>query len=522
MSTSWKLTSVSPVPIERITEPSDPAEDNALIESLRRNPGVVLATTSGAQALGSDDALAFANARAGSAEVPRDPGGYFRRLAFEVDGVKSLPVAVAEQADRVKAEPFDETTWIDYRGPPGAIERVSFSEVADEKKKVPDGFFRDKIVLVGPTSKSLQDLHPTSTSGEQEMSGVEVLANGVFTVRAERRLQSAPGWLSPFLILMLGFASPAASLRASPLRALALAVVLAFLFLVIAQLAFNAGLVIPVVYPLIALGVSGIATLGVHYVTEAFERERVRDLFSRFVPDDVVTELLAQTEDGELRLGGKRVECTVLFSDLRGFTSFSEAAGPEQVIEVLNHYLGEMSEAILDAGGTLTAYLGDGIMAVFGAPLAQDDHADRALQAAREMLRRVEDFNRWMVGQGFGDGFKMGIGLNSGPVMVGNVGSQRRVEYTAIGDAVNTAARLEGMTKGTPHQVYVAESTRSRLSKTQYDLELVGSSRCAAARAECARGRWWRDRPPGSPTRFSCNAGRAENRGRPRSVHRIG
>ena len=119
----------------------------------------------------------------------------------------------------------------------------------------------------------------------------------------------------------------------------------------------------------------------------------------------------------------------------------------------------------MDHGGTLVAYMGDGIMAVFGAPIEQPDHADRALAAAREMLSvRLERFNAWIREQGLGEGFRMGIGLNSGIVMSGQVGSERRIEYTAVGDTTNTAARLEGMTKGTPHQIFIADSTRALLS----------------------------------------------------------
>jgi adenylate cyclase len=118
--------------------------------------------------------------------------------------------------------------------------------------------------------------------------------------------------------------------------------------------------------------------------------------------------------------------------------------------------------------------MGDGIMAVFGAPLAQDDHADRALAASRDMLDRLEGFNAWLREEGLHEGFKMGIGLNSGQVMSGHVGSERRLEYTALGDTTNTAARLEGMTKGTPHQLYVADSTRSYLRQPADDLVEVG------------------------------------------------
>jgi adenylate/guanylate cyclase family protein len=133
-----------------------------------------------------------------------------------------------------------------------------------------------------------------------------------------------------------------------------------------------------------------------------------------------------------------------------------------------------MSEAILDHGGTLVAYMGDGIMAVFGAPLQQDDHADRALAASRDMLAKLEGFNSWLRDEELHDGFKMGIGLNTGPVMSGNVGSERRLEYTALGDTTNTAARLEGMTKGTPYQLYVADSTREALRTAVDDLVEVG------------------------------------------------
>jgi adenylate cyclase len=164
-----------------------------------------------------------------------------------------------------------------------------------------------------------------------------------------------------------------------------------------------------------------------------------------------------------------------MFSDLRGFTSFAESLPVTRVIEVLNKYLGEMSEAILDHGGTLVAYMGDGIMAVFGAPIESNDHADRALAAAREMLgKRLDVFNQYLRDEGLHEtGFRMGLGLNSGPVMSGNVGSERRLEYTAIGDTTNTAARLEGMTKGTAHMLFVAESVRDMLQVPDPELFFV-------------------------------------------------
>ena len=203
------------------------------------------------------------------------------------------------------------------------------------------------------------------------------------------------------------------------------------------------------------------------------ERERVRGIFSRFVPEHVVDEVLTRTDD-DLRLGGVTLDGTVMFADLRDFTSFAESLPADTVIEVLNRYVSEMSDAILDNGGTLVAYMGDGIMAVFGAPIEMAGHADCGLAAAREMLySRLPGFNGWLRENGLGDGFRMGIGISSGPIMSGTVGSERRLEYTTVGDTTNTASRLEAMTKNTPYSIFIADSTRGSLRRPADDLVFV-------------------------------------------------
>lgn len=203
------------------------------------------------------------------------------------------------------------------------------------------------------------------------------------------------------------------------------------------------------------------------------EQRRVRDRFARFVPEPVVDEVLSDL-DANLRLGGERRFVTVMFSDLRGFTTWAETRPPDLVIEVLNRHLGAMSDVILDHGGTLVSYLGDGIMAVFGAPLDQSDHADSAARAARAMVTALAGFNEWLSGRSIGGPFRMGIGLNSGPVMSGTVGSERRLEYTAVGDTTNTASRLEQLTKELGHSILLAGSTRELLPDNAYDLLPVG------------------------------------------------
>ncbi len=359
-----------------------------------------------------------------------------------------------------------ELQWIDYAGSPGTVTAYSYSRVLNGA--VPPSVFKDKVVVIGATAPSLQDIHATPTGAV--MSGPEIQANAIATALAGFPMRSlSMGW-NIVLIFALGLLVPLVSLRAGPLVAVAVGIVGYGLFSLGTQLAFENGRVSSYVYPTAALVMATVGSVGAHYSLAAFERERVRDVFSRFVPEQVVDQVLAHA-DADLRLQGKELVTTVMFSDLRGFTSSAEDMPAENVITVLNYYLHEMSEAILDHGGTLVCYMGDGIYAIWGAPLEQEDHADRALAASHEMLlERLPKFNAWMREQGYGEGYFMGIGLNSGPVMTGNVGHERRMDYTAVGDVVNTASRIEGMTKGTPYSVLIAESTIEMMSERPPDL----------------------------------------------------
>jgi len=452
----------------QFTEPTVPREDSALIRAVERADGVVLSTTEvnergESKVFGGEEVVERIGARAASTVVQSDPGGVLRRFPVSFDGLTGFPVAAVEADTGVPVDLGDgggQFPWIDYRGPPGTFESYSFSKVL--RGKVPDAF-RGKVVVVGATAPSLQDFTATPVGEGHEMSGAEVLANAIWTVENDFPLKSVPGIVNIALIVLFGLIAPAAQLRLRPVRAFAAAVALGLAFLVCAQLAFGAGWIVSVAYPLVALIVSAVGSLAVSALITAYERQWVRDTFARFVPESVVDDVLEHADES-LRLAGVRREGTVLFSDLRGFTSFAETLPPDQVIEVLNHYLSEMSDAIMDHGGTLVSYMGDGIMAVFGAPIEQHDHADRAVAAAEEMVSaRLERFNEWIRSAGFSEGFQMGVGINSGSVMSGQVGSERRIEYTAVGDTTNTAARLEGMTKGTTHEVFIADSTRAEM-----------------------------------------------------------
>jgi adenylate cyclase len=461
----------------QFTQRTDEADDQALAEAIEQAHGkIALATTDVARngetkILGGNAVVRELGAVPASAVLTVDSDGTVRRFPHDLHGLDSLAVAtnyLATGHEIPRARFEDGNLPIAFAGPPETIKSISFSKVLTGQYS--PGQFAGKIVIVGASASVLQDVHATATSASSQMPGPEIWANAISTLLRGIPLSQSPAWFDVLLIVLMGSLAPVASLRLRPSRALAGAAV----FAVAVQLAFDAGHIVSLVYPLLALAISTLAMLAVLYMTETMERERVHDLFARFVPSDVVEEVVARTDDN-LRLGAVRRECTVLFSDLRGFTGFSEKLPAERVIEVVNYYLNEMTEAILGAGGTLISYMGDGIMAVFGAPLEQPDHADRGVAAAVEMVGpRLARFNAWLAEQGHDHRFAMGVGLNSGLVMAGNIGAEDRVEYTALGDTTNTASRLEGMTKGSGHMLFIADATRERLRGPRADLELVG------------------------------------------------
>ena len=471
----------------QFTEPSgNPDSDKALRQAIRAAaPRVVLATTEveedgRTQILGGNAVVRRLGATPSFSAYRASSDGRIRRVMYEERSLEGFDTAAARLAlGRAIPEPPESHGWLDFFGPPFLVRAISFRDVArgDFPRSAVDG----KVIVVGSTASVDQDRHATPTTEDLLMPGPEIHANGIATALDGFPLHDVPGWLDALLVVALAVCVPLAALRLRVGIALAIGFAAVAVLLVGAQLAFENDAIVTVTYPLVAAGLALIATGTIHALTVAFERAKTREAFARFVPEAVVDEVL-RNADGA-RLGGVQRESTVMFSDLRGFTSFSETLEPAQVIDALNRYLTEMSEAILDHGGTLVAYMGDGIMAVFGAPLQQDDHADRALAAARDMLVRLEGFNDWLRKQELHDGFKMGIGLNTGRVMSGHVGSERRLEYTALGDTTNTAARLEGMTKGTPHQLFVADSTRAALIRPADDLVEVGEFEVRGRRA---------------------------------------
>ena len=443
---------------------TQPREDRALLAAVERARPMLLATHAAAPPLRVPAGVTDPDrlgAILGSVVLLNDSDGKIRRIPYRSGGIRSFSVLAAESLARRRVDPSDFPAWIDYRGGARTFASYSFAAVLDGR--VPPSAFRGKLVIVGSGDPIEKDFFPTPVD-DLPVSGAEIHANSVVTILDGLPLDDAPAAVDWALIALLALAVPLASLRLSPLRALAVAVAALALFLVAAQLLFAAGTIVEVVPPVLALGLATTGALATGFLTETRERLLMRRVFSRFVPESVIEDVM-QRADADLRLGGTTLDATVLFCDLRGFTTFAESHSGSEVIEALNEYLSGMSDAVLAHGGTVVSYMGDGMMAVFGAPIEQADHAERAVAAAREMLeRRLPAFNAWFRERGLGDGFAMGIGVASGAVQSGNVGSQRRIEYAAVGDTTNVAARLEAKTKDAGWMLLIADETRERLA----------------------------------------------------------
>ncbi|TAK14148.1 MAG: adenylate/guanylate cyclase domain-containing protein [Anaerolineae bacterium] len=310
----------------------------------------------------------------------------------------------------------------------------------------PPETFAGKIVLIGATSETLQDLYPTPFSATNLTPGVEIVANAVGTILSGNYLVLAPPWTTLLLIVFMALASWFITRIPNPTVAIAGVLGGILIYFVARHIIFlQTGWGFNIVMPSAMLFLGVVLPTLEQAVTQEVEKRRVRGLFSRFISPEMVNQIL-ETQD--LSSLNKRTELTILFSDIRSFTTISERLTPEEVVALLNPYLHVMSEVIHRNGGTVDKYEGDAIVAFFGEPIHYPDHAKRAARAALEMryeLKKLTD--GWRAEGRFNQTFEMGVGLNTGEVFVGLLGSEQRVNYTIIGDAANLAARLQDQTK---------------------------------------------------------------------------
>ncbi len=409
---------------------------------------------------------------AGNSRFLPDSDSIYRRipLAFGLEGLAlpALPFALAEDADgdRDLADiPSDGSgkMVIRYYGPTGTYQSYSLAAIINsfaqmEEGRVPQVLpesFKDKIILVGASAPGLLDLRPTPFSAV--CPGVEIQATVIDNLLKGDFIHFPSPIVVILLIAFLAlFVGMVTSLMTKVWKIIVVSILFFALPAVLSVISFLNGFWLDFVGPEFAVLLSFITANILNYGFEGRERRFIKNVFRHYLSPEVIERIIE--DPSLLRLGGERRNITSFFSDLAGFTSISEALSPEDLVRLLNAYLSEMTEIILDSGGTLDKYEGDAIIAFWNAPLDHDDHATRACLAALRCQQRLDELRPDFQDQ-FGHSLHMRIGVNSGPAVVGNMGSHRRFDYTAMGDTINLAARLEGAGKQYRVSILIGENT---------------------------------------------------------------
>jgi adenylate cyclase len=399
--------------------------------------------------------------RSGVINFLEDPDGVGRRywVAMSAYGwrLPSLPTRVARALGF--PVPDVESIVLNWRGSKGAFSRISFADLYDDfgrkkRTRAPDEL-KDKVVVVGVTAAALGDLRVTPISSTYP--GVDILATAIDNLKNQRsmRLTADPARVALAAVLLtLVFA--AFRLRRNAVgTGVALAAVSAAL-LGAQYAALSARLLLPVATPLLFAWALYLFGAMLAYLREKRTREQAVRLFSRFLNPDVVRQIVDQGETIE-SLSGRTRQISILFSDIRGFTTLSETRPPQEIVALLNRYFSKQVGVVFRHGGTLDKFIGDCIMAFWGAPLEDPRHAEHAVAAALEMEQVLLVFKKEL-GEAGGD-FDVGIGIHTGSAVVGFIGAEQKLDYTAIGDSVNLASRIEGLTKDAHSRILVSRET---------------------------------------------------------------
>ncbi|MFA5757584.1 MAG: adenylate/guanylate cyclase domain-containing protein, partial [Smithellaceae bacterium] len=341
--------------------------------------------------------------------------------------------------------PTDESgqLLINYMGPPQTFPHYSISDIL--AGRLPKDTFRGKIVLVGATAVGIYDLRVTPFSAT--FPGVEIHANVIDNILHRNFLihSSVTRFIDVCSIVLFGLILGLLIPRLRPITGMIAAfLMLAAFALINFFIFFSFNTWLNLVYPLITMATIYLGITIYHYFKEEREKKKIRGAFQYYLTSSVINEMLKDPD--KLKLGGDKKDLTVLFSDIRGFTTISEKMTPEELVALLNEYLTTMTNQVFHYDGLLDKYMGDAIMAVFGAPLDQPDHALRACRTSLAMMKELHKLQEKWKAEGR-PAFDIGVGLNSGDMVVGNMGSEMRFDYTVMGDMVNLGSRLEGINK---------------------------------------------------------------------------
>jgi adenylate cyclase len=462
-------------------EPSSPAADEALAASL--GPDVVLAgdetfieTEHAAQHVRVEPMaeLTAAGARTGIASIAPDGDGILRRVPGYADGFAAMLAQAAGRDAPVPANALLQTF-----GPSRTYPTVSYYQALDPDNFLPENYFRDRVVMVGlslqnaPTlSQGGADVHatPFTIRTGRLVAGVEIQAT-VFDNLASRLFVGRATSLTAMLSIALGaLAGMILVWRQTGWRTLAGFVIAAGALLAGSYVLLRFGRVfVPPLAPVLAMGLVAGAQSARDFAAERRMRQGITRAFSQYLSPALV-ERLAR-DPSQLRLGGEVRALTILFCDIRGFTTIAEGmkGDPERLTMLINRLLTPLSEVVMAHGGTIDKYIGDCLMAFWNAPLDDPDHATHAVEAALGMMQALDKLNGELRAEAEARGeppiaLRIGIGINTGHCVVGNVGSERRFDYSALGDAVNLASRLEGASKDLGVPLVIGQATAEQVA----------------------------------------------------------
>ena len=428
-------------------------QDAALGEAMRQGNVIIAREYDFTRQTELLPAKGFENIPTGVVNIYTDPDGTSRSLPITLKGQPSLAYATAKKYLGSEPRVPEQKLLVNFAGPPGTYKTYSASDVINGK--INPAEFKDAIVMIGASAPDLHDDYIVPTSEGIRMPGVEIHAHAIQTILTRQFLKDQTFITLAICILLT---SLLAGILFSVLRiwpSAALLLVFAIAYFAAAIHYFKQGTILNLVYPPITIIATSLTTVGYLAASEARHKRRILGIFGRYVSKDVVKHLLKSEKS--IELGGQEREVTAMFADIRGFTTISEKMKPQHVIKVLNHYFGDMTDLIFKHDGTLDKFIGDCLFAIWGSPVEDKDHAYKAVECAIEIQKKLKSKHK---AAGIPP-IKLGIGICSGPAVIGNMGSLQRQEFTAIGDTINTASRLSGITVG--GQIIITESTYQKI-----------------------------------------------------------
>ena len=347
----------------------------------------------------------------------------------------------------------DKRMLINFFSEPGGYTHISFSDIYHNKTD--PSYFQGKIVLIGATASNLHDDAIVPISNEA-MAGVEINANLVQSILTRDFLHDQDDLSAVGLIFLFALVAGILIYLFRIHIATILLAIITIAYVILSIYTFNSGLILNILFPILSMITVYISLVVLYYLTEEKSRKWITSVFGKYVSPIIIDNLLKNPD--RIKLGGEKLNITISFSDIRDFTPISEKLDPEDLVHLLNDYLTEMTEIILNDQGLVDKYMGDAIMAFWGAPLAQPNHPEMACESSLEMITKLKELQTKWKKEGKPT-FDIGIGLNSGDAIVGNMGSSQRFDYTAIGDNVNLASRMEGLNKIYGTNILITEYT---------------------------------------------------------------